>query len=359
MPGDPEDFGRPRAQGVPAQVGSPHNPPEVFTPSDVSEQSELESDDAAPVPVEENSDNEEGDRRRFTAAIREAFQSLDLVDLKSVFRNRASLMRSPPAFLKGMYKSAIRVALTEFQQAGRDETRRCRAWKLFLLIPRMLLFRPARGGLLPRGQLEERFNQFMSGQWTQLLIASRECSDQACRSQHRRRRTQVDTIERRAQRAEALVQLGELSAGRHALEGAPLAPGNEETRRALTDERRRPPTLRAPLSQDLLTSQPESPLNLSQEALLKNLKCARRGAAGGPSGMTAEHLRPVLAVSAWTSRRKFCRLFAWAESQPCRNPQEVSEASWQVISCDDWSHGPSHSNWPQQLNVQQRPSNTL
>ena len=128
-----------------------------------------------------------------------------------------------------MYKSAIRVALT-VQQAGRDETRRCRAWKLFLLIPRMLLFRPARGGLLPRGQLEERFNQFMSGQWTQLLIASRECSDQACRSQHRRRRTQVDKIERRAQRAEALVQLGELSAGRHALEGAPLAPGNEETR---------------------------------------------------------------------------------------------------------------------------------
>ena len=88
----------------------------------------------------------------------------------------------------------------------------------------------------------------MSGQWTQLLIASRECSDQACRSQHRRRRTQVDTIERRAQRTEALVQLGELSVGRHALEGAPLALGNEETRRALTDERRRPPTLRAPLS---------------------------------------------------------------------------------------------------------------
>ena len=106
VPSDPEDFERPRGQGVPAQVGSPHNPAEVFPPSDVSEQSEWESDDAAPVPVEENSDNEEGDRRRFTAAIREALQSLDLVDLKSVFRNRACLMRSPPAFLKGMHKSA-------------------------------------------------------------------------------------------------------------------------------------------------------------------------------------------------------------------------------------------------------------
>ena len=38
----------------------------------------------------------------------------------------------------------------------------------------------------------------------------------------------------------ALVQIGELSAGRAALEGASLAPGNETTRRALVDEFRRP-----------------------------------------------------------------------------------------------------------------------
>ena len=62
-------------------------------------------------------------------------------------------------------------------------------------------------------------------------------------------------------RAEALVHWGELSSGRHALEGALPAPGNEETRRALTDERRRPPMLRAPLSDDLLTFQPESALH--------------------------------------------------------------------------------------------------
>ena len=90
----------------------------------------------------------------------------------------------------------------------------------------------------------------------QLLITSRDCSDRACRSQHRRRRTQTDTIERREERAEALVHWGELSSGRHALERALLAQGNEETRRALTDERRRPSMLRAPLSEDLLTFQP-------------------------------------------------------------------------------------------------------
>ena len=118
-----------------------------------------------------------------------------------------------------------------------------------------------------------RFNQFMSGQWTQLLIASRECSDQACGSQHRRRRTQVDTIERIAQRAEAFVQLGELSAGR--------------------------PLWSARVSAWCCT--------------------------------ILEHVPEALLVG--TSRKKFCKLFAWAESQPCRNPQEVSEASWQV-GCD-------------------------
>ena len=153
------------------------------------------------------------------------------------------------------------------------------------------------GGLLPKRQLQERFDQFMRGQWTQLLITGRDCSDRACQSQYRRRRTQTDTIDRRAERAEALIYLGEFSSGRHALEGAPLAFGNEETRLAWTDERRRPPMLRAPLSEDLLSFQPESSLHLSQVLLLKNLKCAKRGAAGGPSGMTAEHLRPVLESS--------------------------------------------------------------
>ena len=165
--------------------------PEVIPTSDGSDQ---ESDGAVPDPVADISDSEEGDHR-MTRAIQEALQSLDFVDV-------------PPVFLRGMYKSALRVALTEFHQAGRDDRRRCRAWKLLLLLPRLLLFRLARGGLLPK---RPRLS----------ITAS---------SPH----TQADTIDRRAER------LGELSSGRHALEGAPLAPENEETRRALTDERRLP-----------------------------------------------------------------------------------------------------------------------
>ena len=58
------------------------------------EQSELESDDAAPLPVED-SGNEKGDRRRFTADP----QFLDLVD--SVFRNRSLSDAVSPSIPEG------------------------------------------------------------------------------------------------------------------------------------------------------------------------------------------------------------------------------------------------------------------
>ena len=141
-------------------------------------------------------------------------------------------------------------------------------------------------------------------------------------SQSRRRHTQQDSVERRADRAEALVCMGELSAGRQALEGAPVAPGNDRTLRELHNPVRRPPQLRAPLSEDLQTAQPEIPFQLDQGLLVKNLKSARRGAAGGPSSMTAEHLRPLLDSEADCDKFWFlCQAFAQSHI-----PEEVLTA---------------------------------
>ena len=39
---------------------------------------------------------------------------------------------------------------------------------------------------------------------------------------------------------------------------------------------------------------PEATFELDRDKFLKNLRCSRRGAAAGPTGMTAEHLRPLL-----------------------------------------------------------------
>ena len=84
--------------------------------------------------------------------------------------------------------------------------------------------------------------------------------------------------------------MGGLSASRHALEGAAIAPGTDATRRALSDPVRRLPVPREPLPDDLFERR--GPLfMLDPDLFAKNLRIARRGAAGGPSGMTSEHLR--------------------------------------------------------------------
>ena len=118
-----------------------------------------------------------------------------------------------------------------------------RGWKLFLLIPRLLLHRPPRGGLVPKSKLVQRFDDFARGDWEKLFQSSDKCDEEASRAYTRKRRRQKpeDDITRRAARALALVQMGELSAGRQALEGADLAPGNMETLRELRDPVRRQP----------------------------------------------------------------------------------------------------------------------
>ena len=58
----------------------------------------------------------------------------------------------------------------------------------------------------------------------QLIRASSLCDEKAATSRHRRRRRVVDNVEQRAARVEALVQMGELSSARQALDGAISTP---------------------------------------------------------------------------------------------------------------------------------------
>ena len=88
--------------------------------------------------------------------------------------------------------------------------------------------------------------------------------------------------------------MGELSAARQALEGAPVAPGTMATLRVLTDPERRPPLPRDGLSRAVAETQPLEQFELNSDEFLVCLRKARRGAAAGPSGMTSDHLFPVL-----------------------------------------------------------------
>ena len=101
--------------------------------------------------------------------------------------------------------------------------------------------------------------------------------------------------------------MGELSAARHALEGDPIAPGNRQTLSALQDPERRPPVPREALPASIVNHFPQT-----EDMFLANLRSARRGAAGGPSGMTAEHIKVVLeperdCSSLWRMCQEFAR----------------------------------------------------
>ena len=172
------------------------------------------------------------------ASLRRAFASLDEVDPCAQFQQRAAVMRSVPKFLVGMFRNALKIALEEIVRTDNEVTQE-RGWKLFLMLPRMLLHRPPGGGQISKAKLLQRFQQFVEGHWIRLIEASEQCDDKAAVSRRRScRRVHEDDLEKRVARAELLCHLGELSSARQALEGATLAPGNSDTLDQLKDPTR-------------------------------------------------------------------------------------------------------------------------
>ena len=147
---------------------------------------------------------------------------------------------------------------------------------------------------MPKKKLQDRFAAFARGERAQLVEASLDWSQMKAQSAtRRRRREQKDELSRLAERALGFVQMGELSTARQALEGARLAPGNDETLQVLRDPEKRPPLLRETLSEAVRSADPD-PFELDGELFLQCVRSSRRGVAGGPSGMTADHLQPIL-----------------------------------------------------------------
>lgn len=97
-----------------------------------------------------------------------------------------------------------------------------------------------------------------------------------------------------------MVQLGEVSAGRQALEAADLVPGSPETLAALTDPARRPAVLRDALPARVVEYQPPESFQLDAANFVENVRTAWKGAAPGPSGWTSEQLRLLLDIESDT-----------------------------------------------------------
>ena len=97
-----------------------------------------------------------------------------------------------------------------------------------------------------------------------------------------------------------------------ALEGDTIALGNRQTLNALQDPERRPLVPREALPASIHQHIPQVEIDLEQDRFSANLRSARRGAARGPSGMTADHIKVVLeserdCISLWRMCQEFAR----------------------------------------------------
>ena len=73
------------------------------------------------------------------------------------FQERASVVKSIPRFLRGPFRIAMRCAIEEIMVGVRSQNvdHEENGWRFFLLLPRMLLHKPARGGGIPKHKLME------------------------------------------------------------------------------------------------------------------------------------------------------------------------------------------------------------
>ena len=205
-----------------------------------------------------------------------AFRTLEAWSLTEIFQRRACVMRSVPFIMKAAYRGAMRGALQEVMR-GRELN--CGSWVVPSSSQVTLVSFSERGA---RPQEAVRLRLFHSGQWSELRASSVSCEVDAHQiSSQRRRRVQRDEEERRADRARSLVQMGELSAARGALEALPVAPGTMSKLAKLTDPERRPPLPREELCEEVVNSVPERSFELDPVEFLMSVRTARRGAAAG------------------------------------------------------------------------------
>ena len=223
------------------------------------------------------------------AAARVALACLDEVDLCLEFRVPVPTLHCVPRFLVAGVRRALTSALRAVQEAshGGDATAQDRAWKLFLLLPRLLLRRSGSQGAEGRAEVLERIELVEAGSVERLLRDPRSQPPPA-------RQARPDTDNARREHACARVRQGQLSRARQVLTAGVLAPGDDTTLAALRDPARRPPVPRQEIAAESLQVDPAHRVALTVQQVAEALRSTKRGAAPGLSGATAEQYKLLL-----------------------------------------------------------------
>ena len=226
----------------------------------------------------------------------DGWQHLQDVNLSTELRQRVFTLRTVPLTIRGDYARIQTQVLAHLRNACYDEgqtnlVERVQAWTLFLLLPRLLLHRTARGGAGGARELRRRVRLFDEGQWNVLL---EECRREARGARTAQRRSNEEAEEARLNAATALAERGELSHAARVLRSTGLAPGTPQTLAELCDNTLRPQELQTPLPPEPLQYQPQSPVVLDRTQFAWVLQEARRGLSAGLGGTRNEYLQLCL-----------------------------------------------------------------
>lgn len=244
------------------------------------------------------------------------WRQLDSLDLEAELRKPVRTVREPPRWFRGALLQAYGTALREWNKNATAS-----AWKLVLLVPRMLLRPTDEKGVGGKEAFRTRHRRFMRGEWLELLAEA----SPANRRQEPTKQLDEETLRaKRAEMAEQKICLGEVSRGRMQLTSLGLAPGTQATLDELTDTSLRPaaPSPGKEVPDAVLQAQPSSALQLDPDLALTALRSAGRGSAQDLAGTRYEHLRVLVDDTVlWGTFVKLLQAFANADV-----PLEVSTA---------------------------------
>ena len=190
----------------------------------------------------------------------DSWLELDSVDLKQFFTKRPPMLKRCPYFLRGRLQQCFAIALRERYRARQEQDAAAeeRAWKLFGLVPAMLLHRPRGTGSVGRDELAQRADEFASGHFRDLLeMASRHAAE----SRKWGHTQDDDTMERRGRAAQRRVE-----------SGAALAPKTQATFDEL--QRKRPQEQVRQIPPEVMGYVPEQALMMDFALFTKCLQSA-------------------------------------------------------------------------------------
>ena len=171
------------------------------------------------------------DRRRQVnlsaeSAFSREWESLDTIDCKELFLKKISMLKSCPSFLRGKLRECFSFALRQRGKTAGDDQAELRGWKLFAVIPVVLLHKTHGIGSVGRDEFAHRVEDFTSGRWTQLMAQAKQHSHQEWRVQAH---TTEEDQQQRSMASMAKIRMGQVSGARQCLTGASLAPKTDDT----------------------------------------------------------------------------------------------------------------------------------